>query len=123
MELNFSQAKPFRFLRDVSLVEALDSLLFRAIRERQPHNRNHLRPCMIIDNPRVFREVIEESKPYFTHKGAEEIVTQMKDDIDAYAARYGAFADRIWREEYLKQPIVTRSAPSRGGLSMSMKSS
>ena len=78
---------------------------------------------MIIDNPRVFREVIEESKPYFTLKGAEEIVTQMKDDIDAYAARYGVFADRIWREEHLKQPIVTRCASSSVGFPMSMKSS
>jgi hypothetical protein len=62
---------------------------------------------MIIDNPHIFREVIAETNPYFTHKGAEEVVTQMKDDIDAYAGRYGAFADKIWREEYLKSPMVT----------------
>jgi MoaA/NifB/PqqE/SkfB family radical SAM enzyme len=109
-------------IKKVSLVEALDSPLFRAIRKRQPHNRNHLRPCMIIDNPHIFRDVIAETKPYFTHKGAEEIVTQMKDDIDAYAARYGAFADKIWREEYVKQSIVTRCAPSSVGLSVSGKS-
>jgi MoaA/NifB/PqqE/SkfB family radical SAM enzyme len=94
-------------IRDVSLAEALNSPLFRAIRKRQPHNQNHLRPCMIIDNPHIFREVIAETNPYFTHKGAEEVVTQMKDDIDAYAGRYGAFADKIWREEYLKSPMVT----------------
>jgi MoaA/NifB/PqqE/SkfB family radical SAM enzyme len=99
-------------IRDVSLAEALDSPLFRAIRKRQPHNKNHLRPCMIIDNPHIFREVIAESKPYFTHNGAEEIVTQMKDDIDAYAARYGVFADRIWREEYLNEPSVPRRCTS-----------
>ncbi len=87
-------------IKDVSLAEALDSPLFRAIRKRQPHNENHLRPCMIIDNPHIFREVIEESKPYFTHKGAEEVVTHLKDEIDAYAARYGHLADKIWREEY-----------------------
>jgi MoaA/NifB/PqqE/SkfB family radical SAM enzyme len=110
-------------IEKVSLAEALDSPLFRAIRKRQPHNKNHLRPCMIIDNPHIFRDVIAETKPYFTHKGAEEIVTQMKDDIDAYAAQYGAFADKIWREEYVKQPIVTRCAPSSVGLSVSGKSS
>jgi len=110
-------------IKEVSLPEALDSSLFRAIRKRQPHNRNHLRPCMIIDNPHIFRDVIAETKPYFTHKGAEEIVTQMKDDIDIYAARYGAFADKIWIEEYVKQPIVTRCAPSSVGLSVSVKSS
>ena len=111
-------------IRDVSLAEALDSPLFRAIRKRQPHNKNHLRPCMIIDNPHIFRNVIAETKPYFTHKGAEEIVTQMKDDIDVYAARYGVFADRIWREEYLNERSVPqRCASSAVVLSMSMKSS
>jgi MoaA/NifB/PqqE/SkfB family radical SAM enzyme len=110
-------------IRDVSLAEGLDSPLFRAIRKRQPHNKNHLRPCMIIDNPHIFREVIAESKPYFTHHGAEEIVTRMKDDIDAYAARYGVFADKIWREEYLNEPIVPRGyASSAVGSSISMKS-
>jgi hypothetical protein len=109
-------------IKDVSLAEALDSPLFRAIRKRQPHNQNHLRPCMIIDNPHIFREVIEESKPYFTHKGAEEVVTTMKEEMDAYAARFGAFADKVWREEYLKQPSITTSCASSSiGVSMSMK--
>lgn len=77
---------------------------------------------MIIDNPHIFREVIEESKPYFTHPGAEEIVTQMKEEIDQYASRYAVFADKIWREEYLKQPIVTTSCASSSiGVSMSMR--
>ena len=57
---------------------------------------------MIIDNPHIFREVIEESKPYFTHKGAEELVTKLKSEIDEYVSRYGIHADKIWREEYLK---------------------
>jgi len=117
-------------IHDVSLAEALDSPLFRAIRRRQPHNENHLRPCMIIDNPHVFREVIEETKPYFTHKGAEEIVTRMKGEMDAYAARFAVLADKVWREEYLKPPSAITScastsvAPSTGeiGIAMSMKS-
>ncbi len=67
---------------------------------------------MIIDNPHIFRDVIAETNPYFTHKGAEEIVTKMKDGIDAYAGRYGAFADGIWKEEYRKAPVVARCVPS-----------
>jgi MoaA/NifB/PqqE/SkfB family radical SAM enzyme len=117
-------------IKDVSLAEALDSPLFRAIRKSQPHNENHLRPCMIIDNPHIYREIIEETKPYFTHKGAEEVVTTMKEELDAYAARFGVFADRVWREEYLKQTGVTSGCTSsstcppagRIGVSMSMKS-
>lgn len=99
-------------IKDVSLAEALNSPLFRAIRKRQPHNENHLRPCMIIDNPERYREIIEETRPYFTHPGAEEVVTTMKEQMDAYAARFAVYADKIWREEYLKQPSVTSSCAS-----------
>jgi MoaA/NifB/PqqE/SkfB family radical SAM enzyme len=110
-------------IKDVPLTEALGSPLFHAIRRRQPMNENQLRPCMIIDNPHIFREVIAEAKPYFTHKGAEEIVTTMKEEIDAYAARFATFADRVWREEYLNEPSVTTSCASSSiGVSMSMKS-
>jgi hypothetical protein len=104
-------------IKDVSLAEALDSPLFRAIRKRQPHSENHLRPCMIIDIPHVYREIIEEAKPYFTHEGADEIVTQMREEIDQYAARYGVLADRIWREEYLKEcHVATYCASSNIGI-------
>jgi MoaA/NifB/PqqE/SkfB family radical SAM enzyme len=91
-------------IREVSLAEALDSKLFRCIRGRQPHNTNHLRPCMIIDNPHIYREVIEESGAHFTHPGAEEIVTDMAEDMDEYAARFGSFADRVWEEEFVNPP-------------------
>jgi len=110
-------------IKEVSLAEALNSPLFRAIRKSQPHNENQLRPCMITDNPHIYREIIEKTKPYFTHKGAEEVVTRMKDELGAYAARFGVFADKVWREEYLNEPVVTTSCASSSiGASMSMKS-
>ncbi len=99
-------------IKDVPLAVALNSPLFQSIRRRQPHNENHLRPCMIIDNPHIFREVIEETKPYFTHKGAEEVVTRMKEEIDAYAARFAVLADKVWESEYLNEPDVAASCAS-----------
>jgi len=62
---------------------------------------------VIVDNPERLREIIEETHPYFTHQGAEEVVTTMKGEMDAYAARFGVFTDKVWREKYLKQPGVT----------------
>ena len=82
------------------LAEALNSSLFREIRCRQPHNPNHLRPCMIIDNPHVMRELIKKTNARFTHPGAEEIYTVYKNRMDAYASRWGQLADRIWKEEF-----------------------
>lgn len=87
-------------INEKPLKEALNSVLFRHIRSHQPHNPNHLRPCMIIDNPHVMREVIEETGARFTHPGAEEIYTVHKETMDAYAAEWARLADRIWREEY-----------------------
>ncbi len=58
---------------------------------------------MIIDNPHIYRTVIEESGAYFTHPGAEEVVTQMAKEMDEYADRFGDFADKVWQEEYLNQ--------------------
>ena len=87
-------------IKEKSLKEALNSRLFCHIRSRLPHNPNHLRPCMIIDSPHVMRDVVQKTGARFTHPGAEEIYTIHKDRMDAYAARWGWLADRIWREEY-----------------------
>jgi MoaA/NifB/PqqE/SkfB family radical SAM enzyme len=88
-------------IRDTTLFQALNSPLFKDIRSRQPHNNNHLRPCMIIDNPHVMREVIATNQPYFTHPGAEEIYTRKAGDMDRYANTYACLADMVWRDEYM----------------------
>ncbi len=93
-----------------SLKEVLNSPLFRSIRRRQPHNPNHLRPCMIIDNPHVLRELIAETHPYFTHPGAEEIYTVKSRQMDEYARRWGELADKVWQTEY--NPDGTRKFDS-----------
>ena len=90
-------------IRNTTLKKALNSPLFQSIRRRQPHNPNHLRPCMIIDNPHVMREIIDEVKPYFTHPGADEVYTSKSDELDVYAEKFGKFADRIWEDEYLSK--------------------
>ena len=87
-------------IKNKPLKEVLNSSLFRDIRARQPHNPNHLRPCMIIDNPHVMRDVIAKNHPYFTHPGAEEIYTIKSKQMDEYAERYGKLAEIIWNTEY-----------------------
>jgi hypothetical protein len=47
----------------------------------------------------------------------------MKEKMDAYAARFALYADKVWREEYLKPDSVTTSCASSSiGVSMAMKS-
>jgi MoaA/NifB/PqqE/SkfB family radical SAM enzyme len=98
-------------IKHTTVAKALDSELFRDIRSRQPHNTNHLRPCMIIDNPWVMREVIEKNCPYFTHPGAEEIYTFRSKYMDRYAEKYGELADRVWKEEYLNIREASEGGP------------
>lgn len=88
-------------VRDASIKDALMSPLFKAIRASQPHNDNHLRPCMIIDNPEIAREIIATVKPRFTHPGAEEVYTSRARELDEYARRYADFIEPVWEREYL----------------------
>ncbi len=88
-------------VRDTSIKDALMSPLFKAIRARQPHNENHLRPCMIIDNPEIAREIISTTNPRFTHPGAEEIYTSRARELDEYAKKYADFIEPIWEKEYM----------------------
>ena len=110
-------------IRNTTLTKALDSPLFRSIRARQPHNPNHLRPCMIIDNPHVMRELIEETKPYFTHPGAEEIYTKKSHEMDAYAERFAQFADHVWQNEYTQEQAKPSIQEAEKGLAESINRS
>lgn len=88
---------------DKSLVDVLNSDLFRYIRSLQPYSNNLLTPCMIIDNPHVFREVCHKCGAYGTHSGAEDVRVKIKDQMDDYGRQVRAIFDPIWaveKEEY-----------------------
>jgi len=82
-----------------SLREVLDSPFFRAVRARQPHSPNHLRPCMITDHPQVLREVVRAHGARPTYAGGEALLDKAAAGLDAYAARWGALADAEWAAE------------------------
>ena len=84
---------------DKSLAEALNSKFFTTIRSKQPYSENLLTPCMIIDNPTVFREVVRSCSAYPTHEGAEDVLYKIKDQLDDYGRRVRALYDPIWDRE------------------------
>lgn len=86
-------------IHDKTLVEVLNSDLFRHIRSLQPYSENLLTPCMIIDNPHVFRDVCRKCGAYGTHEGAEDVRTKIKEELDDYGRRVRALFDPIWAEE------------------------
>lgn len=84
---------------DKSLEQVLASEFFTAIRAKQPYSDNLLTPCMIIDNPNIFRDIVRSCQAYPTHDGAEDVLVKIKDDLDEYGRHVRALFDPIWEEQ------------------------
>jgi MoaA/NifB/PqqE/SkfB family radical SAM enzyme len=85
-------------IKEKSLVEALNSPLFREMRSKQPFSENLFRNCPLIDHPEQGREFALKHAKYFTHEGAENLFTDFAPTIDAYAKAYGEIAEAAWKE-------------------------
>jgi MoaA/NifB/PqqE/SkfB family radical SAM enzyme len=88
-------------IKDVPLVNALNSPFFKALRRMQPFCYNTLRPCPIIDHPKLIRMAIQRYGACPTHKGAESLLTgEIADGLDRYAQEVKELFDPIWDREY-----------------------
>jgi MoaA/NifB/PqqE/SkfB family radical SAM enzyme len=85
-------------IRETPLLKALNSPLFKRIRSLQPYSENLLRPCMLIDEPSVGREMALRHARYLTHPGAEALFTELRGQIDRYAHHYRDIADVEWEK-------------------------
>ena len=56
-------------IREKTLLEVLQSPLFMAYHDGQPFNENHLRPCPMLENPELLREMIAKVGvfPFYRH--------------------------------------------------------
>lgn len=56
-------------IREKTLLEVLQSPLFMAYHDGQPFNENHLRPCPMLENPELLREMIAKvgGFPFYKH--------------------------------------------------------
>ncbi len=87
-------------IKEVSLLEAIQSPFFQSIRRRQPFGHNLLRPCPIIDHPDILREAVEKHGAYATHDGAESVITDLRGGLDEYARDLEEVADQVWENDY-----------------------
>lgn len=55
-------------IREKTLLEILQSPLFMAYHDGQPFNENHLRPCPMLENPELLREMIAKEGIYLVEK-------------------------------------------------------
>jgi len=57
-----------------SILEILQSPLFMAYHNGQPFNKNHLRPCPMLENPELLRKMVHETGAHSTDLQSPESV-------------------------------------------------
>ncbi len=92
-------------IRDHSILEMLQSPLFMAYHEGQPFNRNHLRPCPMLENPGQLKQMVEATGAHQTNEESPEEVDHLIAKTVPYAKAWQPVADRIWAEEKHKKPV------------------
>ncbi|MDR3295613.1 MAG: radical SAM protein [Clostridiales Family XIII bacterium] len=85
-------------IHDVSLLDALQSPIFKAYRNNQPFNGNHMRPCPLLDNPETLRKMVKESGARSTDMQAPENVDDLVSKTLSQSEKWAATADPIWTE-------------------------
>ncbi len=84
-------------IRERSLLDCLRSPIFMAYHDGQPFNDNHLRPCPMLENPEMLREMVHRTGAHSTDLQSPESVDHLCDKCAAYAQNWEPEADRLWR--------------------------
>ena len=82
-----------------SILEMLQSPLFLEYYKGQPFNRNHLRPCPMLENPDYLRDMVERSGAHGTNAESEETADHLCSKCDDYAKSWAPVADEIWASQ------------------------
>ncbi len=100
-------------IRDKSILEILQSPLFMAYHKGQPFNRNHLRPCPMLENPEMLRRIVKETGAKQTNLESQETVEHLCGKCDEYAGKWAPVADQIWDSQPHKVPSYENYAPEK----------
>ena len=83
-------------IRSCTLLEALQSPIFMAYHDGQPFNENHLRPCPMLENPDMLREIVKKTGAHSTDPQSPETAEHLCEKCDEYAKNWQPTADRLW---------------------------
>ena len=86
-------------IHEHSILEILQSPLFMAYHDGQPFNRNHLRPCPMLENPEYLRDMVKKTKAHSTDLESPEDVEHLCSKCDLYAENWKEEADKIWNSK------------------------
>lgn len=83
-------------IHDCSLLDALKSPIFMAYHDGQPFNKNMLRPCPMLENPHLLREMVKRTGAKSTDLQSPEPVGHLCDKCESYAENWKPVADGLW---------------------------
>jgi len=79
-----------------TILEALKSPLFMQYHDNQPFNKNHLRPCPLLDNPEYLANMVEKSGAKSTDMRNPEDVHSLCAKCEDAAKNWAPVADELW---------------------------
>ena len=83
-------------IREKTLLECLQGPMFMAYHDGQPFNENHLRPCPMLENPELLREMVHRTGAHSTDLQSPETVDHLCDKCTSYAQCWKPEAERLW---------------------------
>ena len=100
-------------IHDNSILEMLQSPLFMAYHEGQPFNENHLRPCPMLENPSLLREMVKNTGAHDTNMESPETADHLCDKCEDYAKEWAPIAEEYWKDHKHPRPKYENYAPKR----------
>ncbi len=83
-------------IREKTILEGLQSPLFKAYYHNQPFNDNHLRPCPMLENPDCLRKIVVQTGAKSTDLIEPETAEQLCSKCDRFAAAWKPVAEELW---------------------------
>ena len=84
MFIHFSNAN----IREKSLLECLKQPLFEEYRNRQPFNKNLLRPCPMLENPEILQAMVKRAGAHSTDLTSPESAAHLCEKCEHYAEEW-----------------------------------
>lgn len=85
-------------IHDNSILEILQSPLFMAYHRGQPFNKNHLRPCPMLENPEILERLVNEADAHNTNYADAESVEHLCSKCHDYAQNWKPIADKRFKK-------------------------
>ena len=89
-------------IRTHSLLEILQNPLFMAYHNNQPFNKNHLRPCPMLENPEILQRIVKETGAKSTDLQSPESAEHLCHKCEEYARMWKPCAEKLWSETNVK---------------------